>query len=190
MFLNRWRVVVCMEEEFKKLLASIGEDGDREGLKDTPLRASKALQFLTSGYKEDIRTVANGAIFESDNDEMVIVKDIEFYSLCEHHMLPFFGKVHVGYIPKGKVIGLSKIPRIVDVFSRRLQIQERMTKQIAEALFELTQGYGVAVVVEGEHLCMKMRGVRKQSSLMKTSSMLGAFRKIEATRSEFLSLIQ
>jgi|TARA_B100001971_G_C18116976_1_gene497360 GTP cyclohydrolase I len=179
-----------MEGEFRKLLELIGEDGNREGLKDTPLRAANAFKFLTSGYGKDIRTVANGALFESDNDEMVIVKDIEFYSLCEHHMLPFFGRAHVGYIPKGKMIGLSKIPRLVDMFAQRLQTQERMTKQIADALYELTRGYGVGVVVEGQHLCMKMRGVKKQGSSMKTSAMLGTFRSLAETRNEFLSLIQ
>ncbi|MDP8266649.1 MAG: GTP cyclohydrolase I FolE [Candidatus Aceula meridiana] len=179
-----------MENFYKDLLKTIGEDVDREGLKDTPKRAAKAFQYLTKGYNENIDKIINGAIFESDSDEMVIVKDIEVYSMCEHHLLPFFGKCHVGYIPDGKIIGLSKVARIVDLFSRRLQIQENLTKQIAQTLMKHTKCKGVAVVVEAQHLCMMMRGVEKQNSVMKTSCMLGAFRDEISTRSEFLSLIR
>ncbi len=179
-----------MEDIYRKLLLSIGEDLNRDGLKATPRRAAKAFDFLTKGYKEDINEVINGAIFESDNDEMIIVKDIEMYSLCEHHLLPFFGKCHVGYIPQGKVMGLSKIARVVDVFARRLQIQENLTKQIADTIMKQTGALGVGVVVEAQHLCMMMRGVEKQNSVMKTSCMLGVFRSQSSTRSEFLSLIQ
>jgi GTP cyclohydrolase I len=178
-----------MEEYYKNLLKSIGENLDRDGLKKTPERAAKAFSFLTKGYKENCTDVVNNAIFESDNDEMIIVKDIELYSLCEHHLLPFFGKCHIGYLPNKKIIGLSKIARIVDVFARRLQVQENLTKQIAESILKHTDGLGVAVVVEAKHLCMMMRGVEKQNSLMKTSCMLGAFRSDPSTRSEFLSLI-
>lgn len=179
-----------MEDIYKKLLMSIGEDLNRDGLKATPKRAAKAFDFLTRGYKQDINEVINGAIFESDNDEMIIVKDIEMYSLCEHHLLPFFGKCHVGYIPQGKVMGLSKVARVVDVFARRLQIQENLTKQIADTIMEQTGAIGVGVVIEAQHLCMMMRGVEKQNSVMKTSCMLGVFRSQSSTRSEFLSLIQ
>ncbi|MDD3375526.1 MAG: GTP cyclohydrolase I FolE [Candidatus Omnitrophica bacterium] len=179
-----------MENFYKDLLKTIGEDIEREGLKDTPKRAAKAFQYLTKGYHENVETVINNAIFESDSDEMVIVKDIEVYSMCEHHLLPFFGKCHVGYIPDGKIIGLSKIARIVDIFARRLQIQENLTKQIAQTIMEVTKCKGVAVVVEAQHLCMMMRGVEKQNSVMKTSCMLGVFRNEISTRSEFLSLIQ
>ena len=179
-----------MEQYYKNLLKYIGEDTQREGLKDTPKRAAKAFEYLTKGYKDNINTIVNSAIFESDNDEMIIVKDIEMYSLCEHHLLPFFGKCHVGYLPKGKIIGLSKVARIVDVFARRLQVQENMTKQIAEAILKYTGARGVGVVVEAKHLCMMMRGVEKQNSSMITSCMLGAFRRESSTRSEFLSLIK
>ncbi|MDP2654589.1 MAG: GTP cyclohydrolase I FolE [Candidatus Omnitrophota bacterium] len=179
-----------MDQYFKKLLETIGEDTTREGLRATPKRAAQAFQFMTKGYREDIKSVLNNAIFESDNDEMIIVKDIELYSLCEHHLLPFFGKCHVGYLPNGKIIGLSKIARIVDVFARRLQVQENLTKQIAETLMKCTNARGVGVVIEARHLCMMMRGVEKQNSLMKTSYMLGLFRKESSTRSEFLSLIR
>ena len=179
-----------MEEFYRSLIKNIGEDVSREGLKDTPKRAAKAFEYLTKGYKENINAVVNNAIFESDNDEMIIVKDIEMYSLCEHHLLPFFGKCHVGYLPKGKIIGLSKIARIVDIFARRLQVQENLTKQIAETLMKCTGAIGVGVVVEAQHLCMMMRGVEKQNSIMKTSCMLGAFRKDISTRTEFLSLIK
>ena len=178
-----------MENAFRTLLTEIGEDIKREGLVDTPKRAAKAFEFLTKGYNEDVDIVVNNAIFETDNDEMIIVKDIELYSLCEHHLLPFFGKCHVGYIPKGKIIGLSKIARIVDVYARRLQVQENLTKQIADAIGKYTQGLGVAVVIEAKHLCMMMRGVEKQNSVMTTSCMLGAFRDEDSTRSEFLNLI-
>lgn len=179
-----------MEKIYKELLLSIGENLERDGLKATPRRAAKAFEFLTKGYKEDIKEVINGAIFESDNDEMIIVKDIEMYSLCEHHLLPFFGKCHVGYIPQGRVMGLSKVARVVDVFARRLQIQENLTKQIADTIMEQTGALGVGVVIEAQHLCMMMRGVEKQNSVMKTSCMLGVFRSQNSTRSEFLSLIQ
>jgi GTP cyclohydrolase I len=178
-----------IEQYYRKLIESIGEDLDRDGLKKTPERAAKALQFLTSGYQQDVKTVINDAVFESSMDEMVIVKDIDFYSLCEHHLLPFFGKCHIAYIPKGKVIGLSKMARIVDVFARRLQIQENLTTQIANALLEHTQAEGVGVVISAQHLCMMMRGVQKQNSVMTTSCMLGSFRTESSTRSEFLSLI-
>jgi GTP cyclohydrolase I len=179
-----------MEEFFKKLLQEIGEDASREGLQKTPRRASAAFLYLTKGYRDNIDKIINNAIFESDNDEMIIVKDIELYSLCEHHLLPFFGKCHVGYLPNGKIIGLSKVARIVDVFARRLQVQENLTKQIAETLMRYTHAKGVGVVIEAKHLCMMMRGVEKQNSLMKTSCMLGQFRSQSSTRAEFLSLIQ
>jgi len=179
-----------MEEQYQKLIRMIGEDATRDGLKDTPMRAAKAFRYLTNGYKEDARKVINNALFPSDNDEMIIVKDIELYSLCEHHLLPFFGKCHVGYLPNGKIIGLSKIARVVDIFSRRLQIQENLTKQIAEALLEHTGAKGAGVVIEAKHLCMMMRGVEKQNSIMTTSCMLGDFRSQSSTRSEFLSLIK
>ena len=178
-----------MEEHYKKIIQSIGENTDRPGLKSTPARAAKALKYLTAGYKEDVDKVINNALFPSDNDEMIIVKDIELYSLCEHHLLPFFGKCHVGYLPNGKIIGLSKIARVVDIFSRRLQIQENLTRQIAETLLNHTGAKGVGVVIEAKHLCMMMRGVEKQNSIMKTSCMLGDFRSQSSTRSEFLSLI-
>lgn len=179
-----------MENLYRQLLAEIGEDPAREGLVDTPKRAAKALRYLTRGYTEDIDHVVNGAVFESDNDQMVIVKDIELYSLCEHHLLPFIGKCHVAYIPSGKVLGLSKVARIVDVFARRLQIQENLTTQIADTILTYTNALGVAVVIEAKHLCMMMRGVEKQNSVMTTSCMLGVFRDDESTRAEFLSLIR
>ena len=178
-----------LEDLVKQTLIEIGEDPDREGLIKTPERVARSLKFLTRGYTQDINEVINGAIFTQDCDDMVIVKDIEFYSLCEHHMLPFFGKCHIGYIPKGRVFGVSKLARLVDVFARRLQIQERMTQQIAQQIFEIIEPEGVGVVVEAQHLCMRMRGVEKQNSQMVTSSMLGSFRKETATRMEFLSLI-
>jgi GTP cyclohydrolase I len=178
-----------MEQYYRKLLEHIGEDPTREGLSKTPLRAARAFEFMTQGYKKSLHDIVNGAIFTSDNDEMVIVKNIELYSLCEHHILPFFGKAHVGYIPKGKIIGLSKIARIVDMYARRLQVQENLTKQIAQTLMEATSALGVGVVIEAQHLCMMMRGVEKQNSVMKTSCLLGAFRNEEATRKEFLTLI-
>lgn len=179
-----------MENYFKKMIENIGEDVNREGLLNTPARAARAFQYITKGYQEDIDKIVNNAIFESDNDEMIIVKDIELYSLCEHHLLPFFGKCHIGYLPQGKILGLSKIARIVDAYARRLQVQENLTKQIAEAILKYTNARGVGIVIEAQHLCMMMRGVEKQNSVMKTSCMLGQFRSANSTRSEFLSLIQ
>jgi len=179
-----------MEDLYKNLLLKIGEDPNREGLKKTPKRAAKALEYLTQGYKQNVNDVINGAIFDSPNDEMILVKDIELYSLCEHHLLPFIGKCHIGYIPNGKVIGLSKLARIVDLFARRLQIQENLTNEIAHALLDHTGAQGVGVVIEAQHLCMMMRGVEKQNSSLKTSCMLGTFRDHSATRSEFISLIK
>jgi GTP cyclohydrolase I len=178
-----------MDQYFRKVLEHIGEDPKREGLLKTPLRAARAFEFMTQGYKKDVNDIVNGAIFTSDNDEMVVVKNIEMYSLCEHHLLPFFGKAHVGYIPKGKIIGLSKIARIVDMYARRLQVQENLTREIAQTLMKVTGALGVGVVIEAQHLCMMMRGVEKQNSVMKTSCLLGAFRKEDATRKEFLTLI-
>src|SRR5215203_2250775 len=174
-----------MQDLIRKLLEAVGEDPDREGLINTPRRVDQALTFLTSGYRADIDEVINGALFSVDYSEMVIVKDIDFYSLCEHHLLPFFGRCHIAYIPNGKVIGLSKIPRLVEVFARRLQIQERMTNEIAETIREKINPLGVAVVVEATHLCMAMRGVEKQNSFAITSAMLGGFRKDARTRTEF-----
>ncbi|WP_018935605.1 GTP cyclohydrolase I FolE [Thioalkalivibrio sp. ALJ24] len=174
---------------YREILAGLGEDPEREGLKDTPLRAAKAMQYLTRGYEEDLDHIVNGALFTSDNDEMVLLRDIELYSLCEHHVLPIIGKVHVAYLPDGKVIGLSKIARIVDMFAARLQIQENLTRQIAEALMQVTGAKGVGVVVDARHMCMTMRGVEKQHSSMATSVMLGAFREDSRTRREFLNLI-
>ena len=179
-----------MQDLIRQLLAQMGEDPDREGLVRTPLRVEKALTFLTSGYAADIDQVLNDALFTVDYSEMVIVKDIDFYSLCEHHLLPFFGKCHVAYIPNGRVVGLSKIPRIVDIFARRLQVQERLTNQIAETILAKVQPLGVAVVMESAHLCMSMRGVQKQNSVAVTSAMLGAFRSDARTRAEFLDLIK
>ncbi|ORU89965.1 MAG: GTP cyclohydrolase I FolE [Cycloclasticus sp. symbiont of Poecilosclerida sp. M] len=179
-----------MEKQYKEIIKSIGEDINREGLLDTPKRAAKAMEFLTSGYHKTLDEIVNGAVFESDADDMVIVKDIELYSMCEHHMLPFIGKCHVGYLPNGKVLGLSKVARIVDMFARRLQIQEQLTTQIANAISEVTGAKGVAVVLEAKHLCMMMRGVEKQNSQMATSCMLGQFRKNTETRAEFLSLLK
>ncbi|MCV6591017.1 MAG: GTP cyclohydrolase I FolE [Marinobacterium sp.] len=178
-----------MEKAFAQIITGIGEDLNREGLLDTPARAAKAFRFLNQGYEQSLEEVVNGALFPSDNSEMVVVKDIEFYSLCEHHLLPFIGKAHVAYIPQGKVIGLSKVARIVDMYARRLQIQENMTKQIADAMMEVTNAAGVGVVIEAKHMCMMMRGVGKQNSSMKTSMMLGNFRDNQATRAEFTSLI-
>ena len=179
-----------MQDLIRQLLAELGEDPSREGLLRTPQRVERALQFLTSGYAADVDAILNGALFTVDYSEMVIVKDIDFYSLCEHHLLPFFGKCHVAYIPRRHVIGLSKIPRLVDVFARRLQIQERMTNQIAQTILEKINPLGVAVVCEGTHLCMAMRGVEKQNSCAVTSAMLGAFRDQARTRTEFLELIR
>ncbi len=177
-------------ELLRELLVRLGEDPDREGLARTPERMHNALEYLTRGYQEDPETMLQGALFNVTYDEMVIVKDIEMFSLCEHHLLPFFGKVHVAYIPKGKVIGLSKLPRLVDIFARRLQVQERLTKQIAETIQKAIEPQGVGVVVEARHLCMMMRGVEKQHSAAVTSSMLGCFREELETRQEFLSLIR
>ena len=178
-----------MEESYLKILQEIGEDPDRNGLKDTPKRAAKAMQFLMQGYGMDIDEVINNALFDSDTDEMVIVKNIELYSMCEHHILPFIGKCHIAYLPKNKVIGLSKIARIVEVFARRLQIQENLTNEIANCIIEKTEAAGAAVIIEAQHMCMMMRGVEKQNSVMTTSCMLGTFRKSPSTRNEFLSLI-
>ena len=179
-----------MQDLIRRLLAELGEDPSREGLLDTPKRVEKAYRFLTSGYDADIDQVLNNALFTVDYSEMVIVKDVDFYSLCEHHMLPFFGKCHVAYIPSNKVIGLSKIPRLIDVFARRLQVQERLTNQIAETIRDKIAPLGVAVVMEATHLCMSMRGVEKQNSFAVTSAMLGAFRSNARTRMEFLELIK
>ena len=178
-----------LEYIYTQMLESIGEEPTREGILKTPQRAAKALQFLTQGYHQNVEEVVNDAIFNEEYDEMVIVKDIECYSLCEHHLLPFFGKCHVGYIPRKKIIGLSKIPRIVDMFARRLQVQERLTKQIAEALQEVLAPAGVAVVIEAQHLCMMVRGVQKQHSQTMTNVMLGEFRDKISTRTEFMRCI-
>jgi len=177
-------------QHYSGIIEGVGEDLQRDGLLKTPQRAAKAMEFLCKGYHQTLDEVVNKAVFETSNDDMVIVKDIELYSLCEHHMLPFIGKAHVAYLPRGRVIGLSKIARIVDMYARRLQIQENMTVQIADAIEQAIQPAGVAVTIEAEHLCMKMRGVEKQNSLMKTSVMLGAFRKSQATRMEYLTLIR
>jgi GTP cyclohydrolase I len=182
--------VAALAAQYRRILEGLGEDTAREGLVDTPLRAAKAMRFLTRGYREDLETLVNGAIFSSDNDEMVVVRDIELYSLCEHHLLPFIGKAHVAYLPRGKVIGLSKVARIVDMYARRLQIQENLTKQIADAILQVTGARGAAVIIEARHMCMMMRGVEKQNSVMTTSVMLGAFRDKPATRSEFLELVR
>ena len=179
-----------MLDIIRRLLTNLGEDPSREGLLQTPERVERSLKFLTSGYQKDVDEVLNGALFTVDYTEMVIVKDIDFYSLCEHHLLPFFGKCHVAYLPTNQVIGLSKIPRIVEIFSRRLQVQERLTNEIAETIKEKINPLGVAVVLEGTHLCMSMRGVEKQNSTAVTSAMLGVFRKDARTRSEFLALIR
>jgi len=179
-----------LQDAYTQILTEIGEDLERDGLRDTPTRAAKAMQFLTRGYQESLETVVNGAIFESDSEDMVIVRNIELYSLCEHHLLPFIGKCHVAYLPSGKVIGLSKIARIVDMYARRLQIQEALTKQIATAILDVTEGIGVGVIIESQHMCMMMRGVEKQNSSMTTSAMLGTFRSDINTRNEFLSLIR
>ncbi|MEO2182663.1 MAG: GTP cyclohydrolase I FolE [bacterium] len=178
-----------MEEQYRSILEMIGEDPSRSGLLDTPARAAKAMSFLTRGYGETLEQVVNNALFDSETSEMILVQDIELYSMCEHHILPFIGKCHVAYVPTGKVLGLSKVARIVDMYARRLQIQENLTKQIAEAIQEVTEASGVGVIIEAQHMCMMMRGVEKQNSKMKTSVMLGSFRDNQITRSEFLSLI-
>ena len=178
-----------MEKLYKEIISKIGEDTQRQGLVDTPKRAAKAMEFLTRGYQQNLDDIINNAVFDSDADDMVIVKDIELYSMCEHHLLPFIGKCHVAYLPSGKVIGLSKIARVVDMFARRLQIQEQLTAEIAEAILKVTNAKGVAVVIEAKHLCMMMRGVEKQNSVMTTSSMLGQFRRNSESRGEFLSLL-
>jgi GTP cyclohydrolase I len=185
--LNGERVV---EQHWASIIEAIGEDLERPGLRDTPRRAAKAFEFLTRGYGQSVDSVVNNALFPSESSEMVLVQDVELYSLCEHHMLPFIGKCHVAYLPTGKVLGLSKVARIVDVFARRLQIQESLTSQIAQTIMDVTQAEGVGVIIEAKHMCMMMRGVEKQNSVMKTSSMLGSFRSDPKTRKEFLSLLQ
>lgn len=179
-----------LARQYREIIQGIGEDPQREGLLDTPKRAAKAMQYLCHGYQQSLAQVVNDALFESDNDEMVIVRDIELYSLCEHHLLPFIGKAHVAYMPTGKVLGLSKVARIVDMYARRLQIQENLNRQIAEGIAQVTGAAGVAVVIEAKHMCMMMRGVEKQNSVMTTSVMLGAFRESFNTRQEFLQLIR
>ncbi len=178
-----------LQQHYKEIIGLLGENVEREGLVDTPKRAARAMEFLTDGYQTDLDTIINGAIFESDTDEMVVVQDIEYYSLCEHHVLPFIGRCHIAYLPDGKVLGLSKFARIVDMFARRLQIQENLTKQIANAIQQVTGAKGVGVILEGKHMCMMMRGVQKQNSSMVTSVMLGSMRSSQATRDEFLRLI-
>ena len=187
---NHVETMATMESLVEEMLKQIGEDPSREGLKRTPHRVAKAMHFLTSGYKKDIQKVLNGAIFREKYSEMVIVKDIDFFSMCEHHMLPFYGKAHVAYIPNGKILGLSKVPRVVEVFARRLQVQERLTQEIAETLFNALNPDGVGVVIEARHMCMMMRGVEKQNSLATTSAMMGVFRDDVKTRQEFLTLIE
>ncbi len=179
-----------METLFRALIEELGEDITRPGLRDTPKRATKALQFLTRGYHDDVEQIVNGALFPSESDEIVILKDIELYSLCEHHLLPFIGKCHVAYLPNGHVLGISKVARIVDLYARRLQIQEHLTKQIANTIMDVTQANGVGVIIEAQHLCMMMRGVQKQNSVMTTSVMLGRLRDDPKTRSEFLTLLK
>jgi GTP cyclohydrolase IA len=179
-----------MQTYFKKIIEALGENPDREGLKDTPKRAAKAMEFLTQGYGQSVNEIVNGALFQSTNEEMVLVKNIELYSLCEHHLLPFIGKCHVAYLPHGKIIGLSKIARIVDMHARRLQVQENLTREIAQTMYNVTNAAGVGVIIEAQHLCMMMRGVEKQNSVMSTSVMLGNFREDQRTRAEFLSLVK
>lgn len=178
-----------MEKHIKAILSALGEDPEREGLKNTPLRVAKSLRYLTSGARESLDVLLNGAVFNSSMEEMILVKDIELYSLCEHHLLPFIGVCHIAYIPNGKIIGLSKIPRIINFYARRLQIQENLTRQIADTLMKVLDAKGVAIIIEAKHLCMMMRGVEKQKASMKTSVMLGLFKEDLRTRSEFLSLI-
>ena len=179
-----------MEEHWARIIEAVGEDLNRPGLRDTPKRAASAFEFLTRGYRQSVDEVVNEALFPSDSSEMILVQDVELYSLCEHHLLPFIGKCHVAYIPTGKVLGLSKVARIVDVFARRLQIQESLTTQIAETIMDVTGAEGVGVIIEARHMCMMMRGVEKQNSVMKTSAMLGSFRGSQKTREEFLALLQ
>ncbi len=179
-----------MEQHYKAIIESIGEDLKRAGLKDTPKRAAEAMRFLTSGYDTNLDDIVNNAIFPSSMSEMVMVKNIELYSLCEHHLLPFIGKCHVAYIPQGKIIGVSKLARIVDLYARRLQVQEKLTEEIATSIMNVTKAAGVGIIIEAQHLCMMMRGVEKQNSLMKTSMMLGTFREDNRTRAEFLSLVR
>ncbi|MED5268604.1 MAG: GTP cyclohydrolase I FolE [Candidatus Neomarinimicrobiota bacterium] len=179
-----------LEQITKELLEIVGEDTNREGLLKTPTRVAKSWEFLSQGYNQDLDEIVNGALFEEAAKDMVIVKDIEFYSLCEHHLIPFYGKAHVGYIPNGKIIGLSKIPRIIDFYARRLQVQERLTNQIATCIQDLLNPKGVAVIMEGRHFCMLMRGVQKQNSIASTSSMLGTFKEKSSTRNEFLKLVE
>jgi GTP cyclohydrolase I len=179
-----------VEEHWAKIIEAVGEDLDRPGLADTPKRAAKAFKFLTRGYAQSVDEVVNNALFPSDSSEMILVQDVELYSLCEHHLLPFIGKCHVAYIPTGKVLGLSKVARIVDLYARRLQIQESLTAEIADTIMKVTDAEGVGVIIEAQHMCMMMRGVAKQNSVMKTSAMLGCFRSEQKTREEFLSLLQ
>lgn len=179
-----------MQEEIRKIITELGEEPEREGLLKTPERVEKSLKYLTRGYRQNLEDVIHGAIFTSEQDDMIIVRDIEFYSMCEHHMLPFFGRCAIGYIPRGKIFGVSKLARLVDVFARRLQIQERLCQQVAQAIFDTIHPQGVGVVMEAQHLCMLMRGVQKQNSIMTTSAMLGTFRKEQTTRLEFLNLIR
>lgn len=179
-----------MEKAYSTIISAVGEDLERDGLRDTPKRAAKAFTFLTKGYQQTAEELINGALFESEASEMIVVSDIELYSLCEHHLLPFIGKAHVAYIPNGKVLGLSKVARIVDMYARRLQIQENLTTQIAETIMTTTNAAGAAVIVEAQHMCMMMRGIEKQNSVMRTSAMLGAFRTDESTRLEFLALVR
>ncbi|WP_249976583.1 GTP cyclohydrolase I FolE [Vreelandella olivaria] len=176
-------------QHYRQIITALGENPDREGLRDTPQRAATAMQFLNAGYQQSLEEIINGAVFESQTDEMVLVKDIELYSMCEHHLLPFIGKCHIAYLPSGRVLGLSKFARIVDMYARRMQIQENLTREIAEAVQQVTEARGVAVVIEARHLCMMMRGVEKQNSSMTSSVMLGSFRSNQATRQEFLTLI-
>ncbi len=179
-----------MEQHWAEIIKAVGEDVERPGLIDTPKRAAKAFEFLTQGYHQSVDEVVNDALFPSDSNEMVLVQNVELYSLCEHHLLPFIGKCHIAYLPTGKVLGLSKVARIVDVFARRLQIQESLTTQIAQTIMDVTNASGVGVIIEARHMCMMMRGVEKQNSMMKTSAMLGSFRESQATRNEFLQILQ
>ncbi len=178
-----------LEDHFKKIIMSTGENLQRDGLIDSPKRAAAAFEFLTRGYQESLEKIVDGALFSAEYDDMVILKDLDLYSLCEHHLLPFFGKCHIGYLPNQKIIGISRIARLVDIFAHRLQVQEKLTQQIAEALYEITQCRGVGVIIEAQHLCMIMPGIGQHHSAMKTSAMLGAFREDQSTRSEFLSLV-